>query len=53
MDNNYLIVLVFAIVAGMWGSALILSATNKQWAAIVGGAIVSLAFWLAIKYMHG
>jgi hypothetical protein len=52
MDNNFLIVIVFAMVAGMLGSALFLTATDKQGPAIVGGAIVSIIFWLAVRFMH-
>jgi hypothetical protein len=49
MNNNYLLVIVFGLVAGIYACSLIMSATNRSWAAISGGGIVFVACCIACK----
>jgi F0F1-type ATP synthase assembly protein I len=53
MNNDYLIVIVLALVAGIYACSLIQSATNRSSAALVGGGIVFLACCLACKLAFG
>jgi hypothetical protein len=48
-QNDYLIYYVWMIVVAILGSALLIPATEKEGIATVGGAIIFVACWLALK----
>lgn len=47
--NDFLIYYVFMIVAAILGSALLMTAMEKEGIATAGGAVIFVACWLALK----